>query len=163
MLIFPNVSGPDFVMLDFHLIYQLLSYSKAAWPRKTSLCSPHPQILTQMPQGIRIAWYHNKGILSWSPGQRDPGVFHILPYYLFMIWGGGAVAFSFKRPLRENQSTILRGTFFLVCMYISAGYVWGSFLINQVIHKQTLLRNNFQHHLPRDSVLFQQVQNWAPL
>lgn len=33
-------------------------------PLKTSLCSPHPQILTEMPQGIRIAWYHNKGILN---------------------------------------------------------------------------------------------------
>lgn len=133
-------------------------------PQDILMLSPPPRYSHRC---LRVSGLHGITIKAFSVHlqvRETLASFTYFPYYLFMIWGRGAVAFRFKRPLRENQSTILRGKeFSSLCACMSAGYVWGSFLINQVIPKQTLLRNNFQHHLPRDSVLFQQVQNWAPL
>lgn len=165
MLIFPNVSGPDFLWCWIFISFtNCWATQRLPDPARHPYALPIPRYSHRC---LRVSGLHGITIKAFSVHlqvRETLASFTYFPYYLFMIWGGGAVAFSFKRPLRENQSTILRKrTLFLVCMYMSAGYVWGSFLINQVIPKQTLLRNNFQYHLPRDSVLFQQVQNWAPL
>lgn len=96
MLIFPIVSGPDF---SWRWIFVLTTN---CWAESLLKDSPnpsrHPYALPtpRYPHRcLRISGLHGITIkaLSVDLQVRDPGVFHIL-HYIFMVWGGGGVAFK---------------------------------------------------------------------